>query len=61
MCAAVDELCRQNQTLNNNVINIQQRQQEATPTKEGEMLDPLPLSDEKREALNLKVSSLYPW
>lgn len=31
MCAAIDEMCRQNQDLGDNVLKIQQHQQEATP------------------------------
>lgn len=50
MCAAMDNLCCQNQTLEENVIRIQQCQQETDLVVELEILDPQPLSDEMYEA-----------
>lgn len=46
MRAAMDESRHQNQTLNDNVLNIQQRQHEATHTEEMEVPNPYPISDE---------------
>lgn len=43
MCAAIDELCRHNKTLENNVLNIWQRQQETKPLEDMEVMDPHPL------------------
>lgn len=40
MRAAMDKLCHQNQILENNVLKIQQRQQEATPIKNVEVMEP---------------------
>lgn len=53
-------LHRQNQTLEDNTINIQQRHQEATPTEDMEMLDPQTLSNEIWEHLSIKVPRLTP-
>lgn len=47
MCAAMDELRHQNQTLEENVINIRQHHQETNPLEEMEILDPSPLSGKK--------------
>lgn len=45
MHAAMNGPCHQNQTLENNILNIRQRQQESSPPKEMEALDPQSLSD----------------
>lgn len=47
---AMEELHCQNQNLENNVLNIQQCQQETTPTKEMKLQDLQPLSDKIWEA-----------
>lgn len=39
MSTAMNELRRQNQTLEDNIFNIQQYQHAATPTKDIEVLD----------------------
>lgn len=46
MHASVDELRFQNQTLDENVHNIIQRQHDSNPPKEMEVLNPHPHSDE---------------
>lgn len=45
MHAAMDELCLQNQTLEDNDLNIQQLKQEATFIEEMEVMDHQPFSD----------------
>lgn len=37
---AMEKLCRQNQNLEDNILNIQQRQQKTTPIEEMEVFDP---------------------
>lgn len=39
-------LCHPNQTLEDNVLNLQQRQKKTNPIEEKEMMTPQPLSDE---------------
>lgn len=45
ICAAMDELYRHNQTLEDDILNIQHYLQETSPPKEMEILDPRPVSD----------------
>lgn len=50
ICVSIDDLCRQNKTLEDNVHHIQQCQQGTNMVEELEVLDPQPLSDKIWEA-----------
>lgn len=45
MCVAMDDLCRQNQALEDDVFHIKQHQQGIDPADEVKMLYPQPLSN----------------
>lgn len=61
MWAANDDLHRQNQTLKDNVIHIQQRQHEINPPEDVEISDPHPLSDKIWEFRCWRISNHIRW